>query len=188
MQDSKLYTLIGIITVLLFGLSYVGTLLYGNGIRSDMASSTPTIATYDNPGYGISFEYPSADLLRETEDVGLDTILITDLIGDAAKISISPFDENIKILTEARVHKDLPNLQMENVEHVYVAYTVPALSFTSVGAEGNTSQEVWFVHGGYLYQISTRNTAADLRKQILDSLKLPEPKLDSSVLAGDNQN
>jgi len=186
MQDSKLYTLIGIITVVLFGAAYGATVIYSTTVRSEMASSTPAIATYNNPGYGISFDYPSEDLLEEHEDVGVDTITITDVLGEAGKISITPFKEDVKILTTARVHKDLPNLVLQDVKDAYVALTVPALTFTDVGTDGVSSQEVWFVHGGYLYQISTRSTATMLQKQILDSLKLPEPTLDSSVLAGDN--
>lgn len=115
--------------------------------------------TYTNDVFGFVFKYPStytaSSLGPTVADTG-DTILVQNNKGSGFQIVITPFDEEVSELTEARVRQDIPDMKMEGVMPVLLGANGKGLAFASDNeAFDGASREVWFVYKGYLYQIST---------------------------------
>lgn len=112
---------------------------------------------YLDPGYRFSFEYPKDFTIQTTEeDTGGDTILVQKP-GDKKGFQIftSAFDENMPVITPERIHKDLPDMKVEEPQEIVLANDKHALMFLSEDATLGKTREVWVIDSGNLYQIST---------------------------------
>ncbi|PJE69041.1 hypothetical protein COU96_01905, partial [Candidatus Shapirobacteria bacterium CG10_big_fil_rev_8_21_14_0_10_38_14] len=111
---------------------------------------------YTDSQYKFSFEYPknfTATKFQEGEEG--DTILVQEKESKKSfQIFISPFDEPGP-LTKERVKQDLPDLIINNPEQRVLKNGAVALVFFSEESSIGETREIWFVHNGYLYQIST---------------------------------
>jgi hypothetical protein len=122
----------------------------------------------------FSFLYPKemtvANFLDENDN---EVILIQNTEkGQGFQITLSPFDEKTNTLSVERVKKDLPDLAIEKVEAVEIGSAGKGLAFISDNeAFGGQSREVWFVHGGFLYQISTYSHLDPLIQSVLNTWK-----------------
>jgi maltose-binding protein MalE len=127
---------------------------------------------YTDSQYKFSFEYPkdfTVTKFQEGEDG--DTILVQEKESKKSfQIFISPFDEPGP-LTKERVLEDLPDLIIKNPEQRVLKNGVPALIFFSEEASLGETREIWFVHNGFLYQISTYATLDNLVAKIMETWK-----------------
>lgn len=145
-------------------------------------SATSTPGLYTDPNGAFSFSYPLTATVQNTTDadgsgttllvnapavatVGTTSAASAGASAEQVQVSISSFDENIS-LTAARIKKDIPTIVMHNVK----TFTVGGAAIGGAGAnaasstqavyfETATTREVWFVTGGYLYQVSGLLTA-----------------------------
>ncbi len=107
---------------------------------------------YENGKYGFSFGHPKEFSISEFIEGDTDVILARDAAASSVfQVSVSPFDESGPI-TKERILKDIPDMRINNDKEISVGGE-KALSFTSKDASEETF-EIWFVHGGNLYQIS----------------------------------
>lgn len=131
---------------------------------------------YENGKYSFSFGYPKELNISEfAEGGGADVILVQpsapDQRTDQRQISgfqilISPFDEPGPI-TKKRILKDIPDMAIADDKIISVGGE-SALSFKSKDESGSETLEIWFVHGGYLYQITS---LPDFEKEMLKILE-----------------
>jgi len=84
------------------------------------------------------------------------------------QIFISPFDEPGP-LTKERVKQDLPDLIINNPEQRVLKNGAVALVFFSEESSIGETREIWFVHNGYLYQISTYKELDSLVAKIIST-------------------
>lgn len=114
---------------------------------------------YTNTMYNFSFLYPQT----YTATTFFDAVQEADVVlvqhaeqGSGFQIQITPFDENIRILTAQRVKQDLPTLVMADVQEVDLGEYGKGIAFMSNNENfGGSSREVWFVWNKNLYQVST---------------------------------
>jgi len=134
-------------------------------VTQNAAYAVPTLSRdYANSIYGFSLKMPADFSASESQDPssGDDTIVLQNQSGDGIQIVISPFGEDTGhgyTLTADRIHQDLPDLEIDDIQPVDIGTTSPAyvgLAFLSDNpAFDGASREVWFVFRGNLYQIST---------------------------------
>jgi len=127
---------------------------------------------YTDSQYKFSFEYPkdfTVTKFQEGEDG--DTILVQEKESKKSfQVFIAFFDEPGP-LTKERVLEDLPDLIIKNPEQRILKNGEPALIFFSEEPSLGETREIWFVHNGYLYQISTYTTLDSLVAKILETWK-----------------
>jgi len=127
---------------------------------------------YTDSQYKFSFEYPkdfTVTKFKEGEEG--DTILVQKKGSkDGFQVFISPFDEPGP-LTEERVLQDLPDLKMESPEQRLLKNGEPALIFFSEETSLGQTREIWFIHNGYLYQVSTYKELDSLVAAIISTWK-----------------
>lgn len=130
------------------------------------------LETYRDASGRFSFAYPPAYSVGAFDTGEQHTVLLqNNEQGVGLQILASPFDEDI-VLTEARIRQDLPGLDMRNVRRVRVD-GIPALLFASSGSDFGQSIELWFVHRGFLYQLTTYAHLASLMDRVANSLQFP---------------
>ena len=105
----------------------------------------------------FSFGYPNGMTVTALDGENGDQIILIQgqESGDEFQISIRPFDEPGP-LTPERIKRDLPSLYIEEPQQALIGpeKDIPALIFLSQDPVIGKTREVWFVHGGYLYQLS----------------------------------
>jgi hypothetical protein len=69
------------------------------------------------------------------------------------QIFIVPYAE--AQISQERIKGDLAGAPMENVTPIVLAGNVPAVHFESRAPIIGDSSEVWFIHNGYLYEVTT---------------------------------
>ena len=132
---------------------------------------------YTNSKYGFSFNYPKDFSVSEFSDGAdsanlpqTDVILVKDAAGkSAAQISVSPFDEPGPI-TKERILRDISDMPITGEKEISVGGE-KALSFASRDASSGETLEIWFVHGGNLYQISAFINFGDKLEEIIKTWK-----------------
>ena len=161
------------------------------------ASSTPAgNKTFTHPGYGFSFNYPSDwNATSFTEGDG-ETVLVQKSVSvtppsqggekegvkppsqggekegvAGVQIYISLFDEQETVLTKERILQDIPDLKITNDKPIKFAGTLDALSFDSVNDAGLNTKEIWFVHNGFLYQISAITGSETILNKMIGTWK-----------------
>ncbi len=143
--------------------------------ESPIVQPTPDskgISTYRDDEYGFTLQFPQEYRISKIEGEESDTVLLQDSSGVGMQIIIAPFDEPIRVLTEARIREDLPDLPMQNVAETSLpAAGIPVLAFKSSGGGFGESIEAWFIHDGHLYQASSYLSGAPFLDGVLAAMK-----------------
>ncbi|MBU1102571.1 hypothetical protein KJ853_02860 [Patescibacteria group bacterium] len=126
---------------------------------------------YIHAGYGFSFDYPadwSVDIFKD--DVG--DVAVIQNAETGILIYVYPFDEPGPI-TKERILRDVPDMTIENGRQIKIgeAGVIDVLIFDSDEREMGPSKEMWFVHGGFLYQISAAEGSGEALNKIIESWK-----------------
>jgi hypothetical protein len=134
----------------------------------------PLSADYTNSIYGFSLDTPEGFTVGELpkDENGAQTILIQNTAGEGIQIFITPFPDDRRVLTEADIRADIPDMQIRNVENVEIGPDHLGVAFLSDNeAFGGDSREVWFVYRGNLYQISTYTRLDSLLQAMFSTWK-----------------
>lgn len=118
----------------------------------------PLSADYTNSVFGFSLDTPEGFTVGELppDENGAQAIVIQNDLGEGIQIYITPFPDDRRVLTEADIRADIPDMQIKSVEKVEIGPDHLGVAFLSDNeAFGGDSREVWFVYKKNLYQIST---------------------------------
>lgn len=118
----------------------------------------PLSADYTNSKYGFSLDTPEGFTVGELppEENGAQAIVIQNDAGEGIQIYVTPFSDDRRVLTEADIRADIPDMDIRSVEKIEIGPDHIGVAFLSDNeAFGGDSREVWFVFRGNLYQIST---------------------------------
>lgn len=120
--------------------------------------------------YVFSLLYPQDfDVRVEDEGGGASTILFENKKTiDGFQIFIVPFGGSQ--ITDDRFKKDIPSGVRKSIQNVKIDGATGA-SFYSTDASLGETAEVWFIHGGYLYEVNTFKDLDIWLSNILATLK-----------------
>ena len=125
---------------------------------------------YRNEKYGFSlYHAPETKIQEYDEGGGAATVVLQneneqELRG--LQIFIVPYTE--ATISEARFKRDVPSGVRTNVESTTLG-GVEAVTFTSVDLSLGATREVWVIHDGRLYEITTLESARDWLTSILET-------------------
>ena len=126
--------------------------------ETNSTESTETLSGwegYAHPELPFAFAYPK-DLTPSTfADGEAEIVLLKGKEPEReVQIVIRAFDES-GLLTVERIQRDIPDMVIEESQNVLIGSAqIPALLFWSESGSAGRTREVWFVQGGYLYQIT----------------------------------
>lgn len=108
---------------------------------------------YENNSYGISLFYPENLTVAEQKGTGNS---LTVLFGDKNKnegfqVFVIPYGQSK--ITDERFHLDEPSGVMNNPVNITIDGT-SATEFQSTNQAMGTTREIWFLHGGLLYEVT----------------------------------
>ncbi len=121
----------------------------------DTTPDTAGKTRYANAHYGFSLVYPSTFIMNEVP-AGEDAMTVVFQRPGAEEgfqIFIVPYPETQ--ISKERIQKDLRGAPMKNVTQVVLPGNVQAVHFGSQAPVIGESSEVWFIHGGYLFEVTT---------------------------------
>lgn len=111
-------------------------------------------ATYQHPTYGFSLTYPSELIVQEFDEVGGETIVFQKPQEQKGfQLYITPYADTT--ISESRIKNDIPSGIIREPTEVLLAGDIRGLLFWSEVPVIGESRELWFVHDGYLYQVTT---------------------------------
>src|SRR3989344_5540467 len=139
-------------------------------------------AVYENPDYSFSFKYPKGFNATELSDDNGDTVLVQSSASDKKsyeveprkgfQVYITPFDE-AETLSRERILQDLSASEVIDPKEVLIGEgnAINAVIFLSTNPSFGKTREIWFVYGGFLYQVTTYEGADAFIGPILDTLE-----------------
>jgi hypothetical protein len=111
-------------------------------------------ADYSDPSFKFKISYPSdLDLHIYKEDEGGRTVTFEGASpGEGFQVFIVPYIQNV--ITDARFKRDDPSGVMRQPQDITIDGAPAKMFFGHNDSMGDT-REVWFIRGGYLYEVTT---------------------------------
>lgn len=127
---------------------------------------------YVNEKYGFSLEYPKAYTIEIfPEKDSAETIVFQGAEQQGFQIFITPFEE--AQLTKERILRDIPGAILEGAQEAFIGtaagQNIKALLFWSEDPLIGRTREAWFVHIGYLYEITAYESMDELLAGIMST-------------------
>lgn len=150
-------------------------------VQSPTSNTATPAKTYTNPELGFSFNHPEGLNVSGFAEGEIGYTILAQKPGsrdpsassgrEAFQIFISEFDESGPITPE-RIKQDLPDMAMEDPKPVRIGSDkkLEALIFFSQNQSLGRTREVWFIHEGSLYQVTTYADLDNLIGPILETL------------------
>ena len=160
MKKNKIAILVIFVLIILSVVLFVGS-------KNNFKTADSPLNTFQSFDYGFSLVVPEGITPSQFDEFGGHTILIQNP-DYQMQIYITLFDEDIS-LTQERIEYDIPDMKMENSEEIKID-SVNAVSFLS-DDNGQKYRQIWFVHGGYLYQILSPASADDITNELMQVWK-----------------
>jgi hypothetical protein len=109
---------------------------------------------YSNPQFHFSLSYPRNLQMQEYSEAGGGlTVAFQDVVADQEfQVYVSPYSD--REITDARFKLDEPSGVKIDPTNVVVD-GARGIEFFSNAPRLNDIREVWFVHGGFLYEVTT---------------------------------
>ena len=125
---------------------------------------------YTNTKYGFSFYHAPESVVKEyDEGGGAMTVTLENFERlRGMQVFIVPYGEST--ISEERFHKDLPSGVRTNVANATID-GVKAVTFNSQDSFLGDTREIWFIHNGYLYEVTTFAGVANWFTPIIQSWK-----------------
>lgn len=130
-----------------------------------------TSARYTNTTYGFSLLYP-IDLVKKefNEGSGAMTVVFQKPNEQQGfQIFIVPYTE--KQIQQSRIKEDLHGAPMNNVTTIVLPGNIQAVHFESEAPIIGASTEVWFIHNGYLFEVTAYHALDSWLASILATLQ-----------------
>lgn len=162
-----------------------GSIFEWPGGKSDATSTSPTrlnlvgVASevsgrevptgqkeYHNSNYRFSLLYPDFLSVREVAESGGGETITFENLKEARgfQVFVTPYAS--AQITDERFKKDIPSGVRKDVQNIRIDGALGA-SFYSYSEELGDTAEVWFVHSGFLYEITTFKELASWLDPIL---------------------
>ncbi len=123
-------------------------------ITTPVVQAPPNSKLYQSNDYHFSVYYPD-HLSVDQQSVGSNAavILFKDkALSEGFQIFVTPYGDSK--ITEARFKMDEPSGVMNSPQNITID-GAPATEFLSTNPAMGASREIWFLHGGYLYEVTT---------------------------------
>lgn len=110
---------------------------------------------YKNARFGFMLEYPQELMVREFDEAGGGMTVVFQKPGEQRgfQIFLMPYAEST--ITEERIRADIPSGSVVQPTEVVIGDGTRALHFSSTAPVIGESSEVWFIHAGFLYEVTT---------------------------------
>lgn len=165
--------IVGVLIVLLVSFLFFrmssepsGTSIDGTDVSFESRDVPAGMRLYQNAPYRFSLLYPEALEMHEKEEgAGASTMLFQDTnTGQGFQIFIVPYTETQ--VTPDRIAKDIPSGVVKDTRDITIDGATAA-SFYSQNVTLGETAEIWFVHGGFLYEVTTLAPLDDWLSQIM---------------------
>lgn len=152
-----------VVTGLVAGAVLIGGVLYWGSASSTVPKAavlqpTPPPAGFVEyqSGRGVAFYYPEGATVKEIDEgAGAYSLIIEDLKNERGfQVYVIPYRE--QKITDERFYADVPSGVRTDVAPRTVGLDkIEAVTFVSSDLHLGETREVWFIHAGRLYEVTT---------------------------------
>lgn len=127
-----------------------------SGTSTSSTLPTEGLATYDHEEPFFAFAYPKELAVTElTEANGNEVVVLEGGERQGFQVRFFPFDEEGPLTVE-RIRTDIPDIVIDDPQAgLITAAQLPAILFWSQDSVLGKTRELWFIHEGYFYQLTT---------------------------------
>lgn len=160
-----------VFTALKFKKPPAENLLPANSAGKTPAAGAAAFMTYVHPDRGFSFDYPADWSAEAFAEDGEGEIVAVQNAETGILIFIYPFNESGPI-TKERVLRDVPDMKIQNEIQLKLGNGIDAFGFDSSERDIGPTKEVWFVCGGFLYQIAAAEGSGETLSKMAETWKI----------------
>jgi hypothetical protein len=132
------------------------------GTLAAASAPPPGFVEYQNDRYGFSFYHPKDATISTFDEGGGATTVVLQSVDQVRGLQVFIVPYKGDSITEDRFHKDDPSGVRTNETMTTISpIKVPAVAFNSQDPTLGTTFELWFIHGGYLYEMTTFSGTGD---------------------------
>lgn len=144
-------------------------------------SSTSSMREYQSTAYHFSLLYPEELIVNErSEGGGATTITFQNIEkSEGFQIFIVPYSE--PQVSEQRFRQDEPSGVRESLKSIVVGGATGGAFYSKDATLGDT-REIWIVHGGFLYEVTTHKTLDTWLAGIIQTWKFISSTTSTSVI------
>ncbi len=127
-------------------------------------------STYIDPSHRFSVQLPGRVTVEYIRADGgaIETLYLDADSASEVQVTITSWPDSSSMLTKEAAERDYPSISGFDIQPVSVAGVVGlAFEDSKIG-----QSEVWFVSGGYLYQLVAHGNGAPLLRDIISNWKL----------------
>jgi len=137
-------------------------------IISESEQPPPNTNAYQSDAYHFSLFYPDDLSVSEQPEPGDSMVVLfkDPSSGQSFDIFITPYDE--PKITQARFLMDEPSGVMQDPVNILID-GAPATEFLSTNPAMGASREIWFLHGGFLYEVTAPQSLDSWLQQIMET-------------------
>ena len=154
-----------------------GSVLQGTQLKEGVVGTeSPDEVAFTHPKLGFSISYPKELHASEyDEGEGARTILFQKEEEQYGfQMFIVPYTEDS--ISAERIKKDIPSGVVDEPQEVVIGDGILATVFWSESSLIGRTREIWFTHGGYLYEVTGYASQDALLAQVLGTLTFVNKK------------
>lgn len=123
-------------------------------VSSQVDATLKNNVEYKNSFQNFTLQYPESLTVKDfDEGEGTHTITFESAIeGEGFQIFLTPYFGDV--ITSSRMLKDIPNGSFTEPVEIIFGDNIRGIVFFSRGEIGDM-REVWFIHNGYLFEVTT---------------------------------
>lgn len=125
---------------------------------------------YRNERYGFYYYHSPEAAIKEYDEGGGAMTVVQENAARMRGLQIFIVPYEGEVITEERFNRDVPSGVRYNIEDTAIARRqVPAVTFNSYDQFLGDTREVWFIHNGFLFEVTTFKGFGDWFSDIMQT-------------------
>lgn len=140
-----------------------------------VASMTPIVddtILYENSKYLFSLAYPVGLVVKEFDEGNDSMTVVFQKPGERVGFQVYITPHGSDTISGEIIRRDVPSGKIEDLKEERIRPDILAATFWSEAPLTGRNREIWFLHGGYLYEFTAYDAADALLREVLTTLKL----------------
>lgn len=146
-------------------------LLKTPAVASKVSGTKDDTVIFSNDEYGFSFHYPKGLVTKEFEPEKKSLTMVFQKPGEKIgfQMFVTPYSGGT--ITGERILEDVPSGIVRDLQEENLRDDLLVATFTSEAPLTGETREIWFLHGGSLYEFTAYAGAEEILRKVLLSIE-----------------
>ncbi len=125
---------------------------------------------YTNNQYHFTLRYPEGLVLKEFDEGADSWTAVFQAPGEKVGFQIYITPHASDTISGEVIRRDVPSGKIEDLQEEYLRPDLLVATFWSEAPLTGRNREIWFIHGGYLYEFTAYAPAEGMLREVLQTL------------------